>query len=201
MSSQPTTLLSPAEYLELERKAERKSEYFQGEMFLMAGASRWHGLIVMNVGGELRQQLKARHCEAYSSDMRLRVSPSGLYTYPDVMVVCGEAQFADDQKDTLMNPNLIVEVLSDSTRDYDRGRKFQHYRALPSLREYLTIEQDAPHIEQWTRQPEDRWLLTEFSDLSQIVQLTCVGCVLSLAEAYDKVTPVTDAGRQGAAGS
>ena len=187
MSSQPTTLLSPDEYLELERKAEFKSEYFQGEVFAMAGASRWHGLIVLNVGAELRQQLKARPCETYASDMRLRVSPSGLYTYPDVMVVCDEAQFADDQKDTLLNPNLIVEVLSDSTRDYDRGRKFQHYRTVPSLREYLTIEQDAPHIERWTRQPEDRWLLTEFSDLSQSVQLTSVSCVLSLTEVYDKV--------------
>jgi Uma2 family endonuclease len=187
MSSQPTTLLTPAEYLELERKAEFKSEYFQGEMFAMAGASRWHGLIVTNLVGELHQQLKARPCEVYSSDLRLRVSPSGLYTYPDVMIVCAEAQFADDQKDTLLNPSLIVEVLSDSTRDYDRGEKFQHYRTLSSLREYVTVAQDAPHIEHWTRQPEDRWLLTEFGDLSQNVQLTSVGCVLSLTEVYDKV--------------
>jgi len=108
MSSQPTTSLSPAEYLELERKAERKSEYFAGEMFLMAGASLRHGVIVLNVGAELRQHLKARPCIIYSSDVRLRVSPSGLYTYPDVMVVCGEPQFAGDQKDTVLNPNLIV---------------------------------------------------------------------------------------------
>jgi Uma2 family endonuclease len=187
MSSQPTTLLSPDEYLELERKAERKSEYFQGEMFFMSGASRWHGLIVTNLVRELSQQLKANTCEVHSNDLRLRVSASGLYTYPDVMVVCGEPQFADNQKDTLLNPNLIVEVLSDSTRDYDRGRKFQHYRTLPSLREYLTVEQDAPHIEHWTRQPEDRWLLTEFSDLSQSIQLASLGCVLPLTEAYHKV--------------
>jgi Uma2 family endonuclease len=187
MSSQPTTLLSPDEYLELERKAEFKSEYFQGEMFAMAGASRWHGLIVTNLIRELSQQLKTRPCETYSSDLRLRVSPNGLYTYPDVMVVCGEAQFGDNRKDTLLNPVLIVEVLSDSTRDYDRGRKFQHYRALPSLREYLTVEQDAPHVERYTRQPEDRWLLTEFNDLSQSVQLASVDCVLPLVEVYDKV--------------
>ena len=187
MSSQATTSLSPAEYLELERKAERKSEYLNGEMFLMAGASPRHGVIVTNLVAELRQQLKARPCIVYSSDVRMRVSPSGLYTYPDVMVVCGEPQFAGDQKDTVLNPNLIVEVLSDSTRDYDRGEKFQHYRTLSSLREYLTIAQDAPHIERWTRQPEDHWLLTEFSDLSQSVQLTSVDCVLSLTEVYDKV--------------
>jgi Uma2 family endonuclease len=181
------TVVSPAEYLELERKAERKSEYLNGEMFLMAGASPRHGVIVTNLVAELRQQLKARPCIVYSSDVRLRVSPSGLYTYPDVMVVCGEPQFAGDQKDTVLNPNLIVEVLSDSTRDYDRGEKFQHYRTLSSLREYLTIAQDAPHIERWTRQPEDHWLLTEFSDLSQSVQLTSVDCDLSLTEVYDKV--------------
>jgi len=181
------TVMSPTEYLELERKAERKSEYFQGEMFATAGASPRHGVIVLNVGAELRQHLKARPCIIYSSDVRLRVSPSGLYTYPDVMVVCGEPQFAGDQKDTVLNPNLIVEVLSDSTRDYDRGEKFQHYRTLSSLREYLTIAQDAPHIERWTRQPEDHWLLTEFSDLSQSVQLTSVDCDLSLTEVYDKV--------------
>jgi Uma2 family endonuclease len=103
--------VSPAEYLELERKAERKSEYLDGEMFLMAGASPRHGVIVTNLIAELRQQLKARPCIVYSSDVRLRVSPSGLYTYPDVMVVCGEPQFAGDQKDTVLNPILIVEVL------------------------------------------------------------------------------------------
>jgi len=187
MSSQPTTLLSPDEYLELERKAEFKSEYLQGEMFAMAGASPRHGVVVTNLVAELRQQLKARPCIVYSNDIRLRVSTNGLYTYPDVMVVCGGVQFADDRKDTVLNPVLIVEVLSDSTRDYDRGRKFQHYRALPSLLEYLTVEQDAPHVERWTRQPEDHWLLTEFNDLSQSVQLTSVGCVLALTEVYDKV--------------
>jgi Uma2 family endonuclease len=153
--------VSPAEYLELERKAERKSEYFQGEMFAMAPVNQRHGLIVTNLAGELSQQLKAKPCSVYSSNLRLRAN--GLYTYPDVMVICSEVQCADDQEDTLLNPNLIVEVLSDSTRDYDRGRKFQHYRTLPSLREYLTIDQDAPHVERYTRQPEDRWLLTELT--------------------------------------
>jgi Uma2 family endonuclease len=179
--------MSPAEYLELERKAEFKSEYFHGEMLAMAGASRRHALIVTNLVGELSQQLKAIPCIVYASNLRLQVAPSGFYTYPDAMVLCGEALFADDQEDTVQNPNLIVEALSDSTRDYDRGRKFQHYRTLPSLREYLTIEQDAPHIERWTRQLEDRWLLTEFSFLSQSVQLSSVSCVLSFTEVYDKV--------------
>jgi len=123
----------------------------------------------------------------YSSDLRLRVSSTRLYTYPDVIVAPGEPQFADDQKDTLLNPLLIIEVLSDSTSDYDRGRKFEHYRALPSLMEFVTVAQDKPHIEQWTRQPESHWLLTEFGNLAQTIKLASVDCVLPLAEVYDKV--------------
>lgn len=187
MSAQPTTFLSAAEYLEQERRAEFKSEYFEGEVFAMAGASRRHGLIVTNLIAELRQQLKGKPCEVYPSDMRLRVTPTGLYTYPDVMVVCGEIQFADDQKDTILNPVVLIEVLSDSTKDYDRGRKFEYYRTLPSLREYLTVAQDKPHIEHWTRQQEDCGLLVEFHSLSQTIRLTSIDCLLPLIEIYDKI--------------
>jgi Uma2 family endonuclease len=172
--------------LERERLAERKSEYFQGEIFAMSGVNVWHVSIVANVVGELGQQLKGKPYRVSASDLRLRVTPASLYTYPDVMVVCGAPQFADDQKDTVLNPVLIVEVLSESTRDYDRGRKFQHYRTLPSLLEYLTISQDEPHIEHWTR-GENRWQLGEFDDLAQSIQLTSIGCVLPLAEIYDKI--------------
>ncbi len=186
MSSQTKAFLSAAEYLEQERRAEHKSEFFRGETFAIAGASRHHALIVTNLVSEFRQQLKGRPCEVYSSDLRLRVTPTGFYTYPDIMVVCGAAHFADDQKDTLLNPTLIIEVLSDSTRDYDRGRKFQHYRTLPSLVEYLTVAQDALQIEHWTRQPENRWLLTEFNSLEQSIPLSSIGCVLPLAEVYDR---------------
>jgi len=187
MSSQRTTLLTPEEYLERERRAERKSEYFHGEMFAMSGASRPHVLIVTNLVRELSQRLKARPCEVYSNDLRLRISPTGLYTYPDAMVVCGEPQFADDQKDTLLNPVLIVEVLSESTQNYDRGHKFQQYRTLPSLLEYLMVAQDAPRIEQYARQPDDRWLLSESSGKDASIQLASVGCTIPLAEIYDKI--------------
>jgi Uma2 family endonuclease len=187
MSAQRTFFLSPAEYLEQERRAEHKSEYFQGEVFAMAGASRRHGLIVTNLVRELGQQLKGKPCEVYASDLRLRVTPAGLYTYPDVMVVCGDIQFADDQKDTVLNPVVLIEVLSESTRDYDRGRKFEYYRTLPSLKEYLTVAQDKPHIEQWTRQQEDRGLLVEFHNLSQGIPLASIACTLPLAEIYDKI--------------
>jgi len=159
----------------------------------MAGASRRHVLVVANLVGELRQQLKSRPCEVYANDLRLRVSETGLYTYPDVMVVCGDAHFGDDQKDTVLNPTLIIEVLSTSTRDYDRGRKFQHYRTLASLFEYLTIAQDAPHVEQWTRQAENRWLLAEYGGMHQTIQLSSVPCSLPLIEVYDKITWPPDA--------
>jgi Uma2 family endonuclease len=187
MSSQRTTFISPEEYLAQERLAERKSEYFQGEVFAMSGASSWHVWIVVNVSAELRQQLKGKPCRVSASDFRLRVTPAGLYTYPDVMVVCGEPQFADDQKDTLLNPILIVEVLSKSTRNYDRNRKFQYYRKLPSLMEYLMIEQDEPRIEHWTRQRDNHWDFVEVDDLAQSIQLTSIGCILPLAEVYDKI--------------
>ena len=187
MSSQRTTLLSPEEYLEVERRAERKSEYFEGRMYAMSGASRPHVLIVGNLGRELGNQLEAVPCEIYTTDMRLRVAPNGLYSYPDVMVACGEPQFADDQIDTLLNPLLIVEVLSDSTQNYDRGRKFDQYRMLPSLREYLLVAQDAPRIEQWTRQPDDNWLLSEISSMVASIQLASIDCLLPLAKIYNKV--------------
>jgi Uma2 family endonuclease len=187
MAAQPTTFLTPAEYLEQERCAGRKSEYLRGEVFAMAGASRRHGLIVTNLVAEMRQQLKGKACEVYSNDLRLRVTPAGLYTYPDVMVACGDIQFADDHKDTILNPVLLIEVLSESTRDYDRGRKFQYYRTLPSLVEYLTVSQDEPHVEHWSRQQQDRWLLVEFGGVGQTIPLISIPCNLPLAEIYDKV--------------
>jgi Uma2 family endonuclease len=187
MSSQPKTFITPEEYLEIERAADHKSEYYEGEMFAMAGGSLRHAWIIMNIGGELRQQLKGRPCFITASDLRLQVSPTGLYTYPDVMVVCGEPQYAGDQKDTLLNPSVIIEVLSDSTRDYDLGRKFQHYRTLSSLREYLMVAQDKPHIDHWLRQDENRGMLTEYNGLSQSITLPSIECVLALSEVYDKV--------------
>jgi Uma2 family endonuclease len=187
MSSQPTTFVSPEEYLAQERLAERKSEYFQGEVFAMAGASPRHVWIVSNLNGNLWQQLKGKPCRVSASDLRLRVTPDRLYTYPDLMVICGEPQFADDQKDTVVNPVLIVEVLSESTRNYDRGWKFQHYRKLPSLIEYLLIEQDEPRVEHWTRQRENHWDFVELDDLGQSIQLTSISCMLALTEVYDKI--------------
>ena len=187
MTSQAQTRYTPEEYLALERQAQCKSEYYAGEIFAMAGASRWHNLIVTNVLRELSLQLKGRPCTTYPSDMRVKVSPTGLYTYPDITVVCGEARFEDNQQDTLLNPTLIVEVLSESTEAYDRGGKFAHYRKLASLMEYVLITQTKPHIEPYLRQPDNRWLLAEADSLSDTIHLPSIECHLALAEVYDKV--------------
>ena len=187
MSSQAQKHYTPEEYLALERQAQCKSEYYAGEIFAMAGASRWHNLIVTNVLRDLSLQLKGRPCTTYLSDMRVKVSPTGLYTYPDVTVVCGEAQFEDNQQDTLLNPTLIVEVFSESTEAYDRGGKFAHYRKLTSLMEYVLITQTKPHIEHYLRQPDNRWLLSEADSLHDTIHLPSIDCRLVLAEVYDKV--------------
>ncbi|MBI3951849.1 MAG: Uma2 family endonuclease [Acidobacteria bacterium] len=187
MSAQPKVRLTPEEYLAIERKAEYKSEYYAGEMFAMAGASEAHNLIVLNVSAELRAQLRKRPCKVYLSDMRVKVNPTGLYTYPDVTVVCGEVRFEDDHRDTLLNPTAIVEVLSPSTEGYDRGRKFEHYRKLDSLKEYVLIAQEKYHVERFVRQPGNQWLLSETDNVQDTIHLPSISCDLALADVYDKV--------------
>jgi Uma2 family endonuclease len=188
MSSVPTAPLTPEEYLAFERRADHKSEYVNGQLFAMAGASRAHNRITTNVTGQLYGQLRGRECEAFGSDMRVKVTATGLYTYPDVTVVCGEPLFEDDEVDTLLNPTVIVEVLSPSTEAYDRGDKFAHFRRLEALREYVLIAQDRHRVEQYTRQPDDRWLLTEVSDPGAALTLQSIGCRLTLSDIYDRVT-------------
>ena len=188
MSSQPQlAYLTPYEYLILERKANYKSEYFNGEIFAMAGASKEHNLIVGNAFAELHAQLKKRPCQAYANDMRVKVSKTGLYTYPDIVVVCEKEQFDDKQKDTLLNPTLIIEVLSDSTEAYDRGEKFKQYRQLASLKEYVLISQDKYLIEHYVRQPNEQWLFSETDDLQNIMQFAAINCHLTLHEVYNKI--------------
>ena len=181
--------VTPSEYLAFERAAEYKNEYLDGVIYAMTGASRRHNVITLNIGGELRASLRGRDCEAYVSDMRVRISAANLYTYPDVVAVCGEPEFEDAEVDTLLNPSLIVEVLSKSTASYDREVKFGYYRTLPSLAEYLLVAQDKHHIAQYVRQPDARWLLTDYRSPEDTLQLDSVDCRLSLVEIYDKVFP------------
>jgi Uma2 family endonuclease len=184
MATNPNTLLTPEEYLELDRKAEVRSEYYDGEIFPVEAATREHGVIVANLVMELGPQLKGKPCDIYPGGMRVRVKPRGPYTYPDIVVVCGERTFADDGTDSLLNPTVLLEVLSPSTGDYDRSGKFEYYRGIPSLREYLTVAQDKIHIEYHVRQSENRWLLTDCSDRAQRVVLPSINCTLALSEVY-----------------
>ena len=179
-------LFTPEEYLAGERKALTKSEYRAGQIYAMPGASRAHNLIVGNTLVELHPQLRNRICEVYPSDMRVKVSATGLYTYPDVIVVCDEPRFDDTHFDTLLNPTVLIEVLSPSTAAYDRGEKFASYQKLDSLCEYILISQDSVRIEHYLRRDQE-WDLTEFHSLADVCQLPSIGCELSLKAIYAKV--------------
>ena len=187
MATVPQPYLSPQQYLAYERMAEFKSQYFQGEMFAMAGESREHNLIVANIVRELGNSLKHRPCEVYPSDMRVKVTTSGLYTYPDATVVCSEAKFEDDQFDTLINPTVLFEVLSDSTESFDRGGKFRLYREIDSLKEYVMVSQDRASVECYLRQSDDRWLLKETQSLEESVTIESLEVTVPLAELYRNI--------------
>jgi Uma2 family endonuclease len=179
--------ITEAQYLEEERRAEVKSEFYNGEIFVMAGASRRHNLIVANVIITLGQQLKNKPCRVYPGDMRLRIGKTGLYTYPDVMVVCGQEAFSDETEDTLLNPTVIIEVLSDSTEEYNRGKKFWHYRQLNSLKEYILISQKSQNIEKYFISTNQQWTLAETDEKQTSVVIESIGCVLNIEDVYDKI--------------
>ena len=187
MASLPIPRLTEEEYMRLERAAETRSEFVDGEMFAMSGARLTHNLIAGNVISGLHLQLRRRPCEVYPSDMRVRVSATGLYTYPDVVVVCGKPQLADNEMDNLLNPTLLVEVLSPGTEAYDRGRKFEHYRKIESLRQYLLVASDRVSVELFTRQAIGQWLLMTASGLEEEIELESIECRLRVADIYEKV--------------
>ena len=185
---------TPEEYLAMERQATQKSEYVNGRIYAMTGASRAHNRVVLNLAAALHGQLRGGPCEAYVSDMRVKVSETGLYTYPDVVVACGEPRFEDAHVDTLIDPTAIIEVLSDSTEGYDRGAKFAHYRRLASLQEYVLIAQDTVRVERYVREGE-RWVLTEIAGSAEALTLTSVGCTIPLRDIYERVELPTPDGR------
>ena len=195
MSSLPEPWLSPEEYLALERAAETKSEYYDGQMFAMSGASEPHNVITVNLSREISTQLRGRPCRTYSNDMRVRVSETGLYTYPDVVVVCGERRFDDAQRDTLLNPTLLIEVLSPSTELYDRVKKFAQYRQLESLTDYLLVAQDRPAVDHYTKQGDQDWLLRAVEGLEGRIDLPSVGCSFLLSDIYENVDFPAEEGR------
>jgi Uma2 family endonuclease len=179
--------LSEVEYLRLERAAETRSEYFDGEVFAMAGGTRAHSLIQTNLLRELSSQLKNSDCVAYNTDLRVKVEATGLLTYPDVSVVCGDQRFLDEQEDTLLNPVVVIEVLSDSTEAFDRGKKFENYRQIPTCREYLLVSQKEPRIEQFIRQSNGEWTLKEAVGLGAEIKLPSLGIALQMREVFAKV--------------
>ena len=185
------TYLTPEEYITLERKAipdadTVRSEYINGEIINMPGASFPHNLITNNISGELRTRLKGTGCAVFANDMRVSIPTAKSYFYPDIGVVCEEPRFEDDVFDTLLNPIVIVEVLSPSTEAYDRGEKFAHYRQLPSLQEYVLVVQDQILVEHYHRQ-EKQWIFTDFRKSDEILPLPSIQCELPLLEMYERV--------------
>lgn len=176
--------LSEAEYLAIERAAEFKSEFLDGEMFAMAGGSAMHSLIAANFIGELRSKLKGGPCKAFTADLRLKVEATGLFTYPDVSVVCDPLEFLMDTDDVITNPALIVEVLSDSTEAYDRGEKFRHYRQIPSLKEYLLASQRLPRVEQFVRSNNGEWSLRTAEGKGATLALPSLNITIELDEVF-----------------
>ena len=186
MTTVATDRFTPQEYLALERAAEIRSEYLDGRIVAMTGGTERHASIVLNIAGELRAKFRGGPCRVYANDLRVRIERGNRYVYPDVVAVCGERRFADGVLDTLLNPALIVEVLSDSTEAYDRGEKFAGYRALESLREYVLVAQSRVGVERYRREG-DAWVYTALDDLSQTLELASVDGSIALADIYEGV--------------
>jgi Uma2 family endonuclease len=188
MSAQAQPRVTPEQYLEIERAAEFRNEYYNGLIFAMSGGSWTHAVVIGNLTRCLGNALDKRPCFVTSSDMRMCVSPAGLYTYPDIMVVCGEPKFLDRRTDTVVNPALVVEVLSPSTEAYDRGFKAAQYRTIESLEEYALVSQVEARVEVFRRKSAHEWLMSEFVAMDAICQFESVECEVPLADIFDKVT-------------
>lgn len=188
MSAAPKQMLTAEDYLAVERGCATKHEFYRGEMFAMGGASFDHTQITLAAAASIFAQLKSTKCHVSTNDLRVKVSASGLYTYPDVVVTCEKPRFEDEHFDTLLNPRAIIEVLSETTEKYDRGKKFEHYRQIESLREYALVAQDRAHVELFTRGEDGVRSLSEATGLDAMIALPTVGCQLALADVYAKVS-------------
>jgi Uma2 family endonuclease len=189
MSTQPKPYITEEQYLEIEEGSEQRHEYLDGEMFPIETCSLPHATILPNLIVTLVRELKGSSCRVFSSTLRVRVSRTGLYTYPDIAVICGKPEMLDKGKgkDTVTNPKAIVEILSPTTQTYDRGDKFVHYRTIPFLQDYLLISQDQVRAEHWAKQPDGGWLFHEISGPEAIIVLESIGVRFGLSEAYDGV--------------
>jgi Uma2 family endonuclease len=187
MSAIPKTFISEESYLEEERKALNKSEYYKGEIFAMAGATTNHNAIVASLIGELYAFLKGKSCKVYPSDLRVYNSANGLYTYSDVTIVCGKEEYLDEEFDTLLNPTVLIEVLSASTENYDRGTKFKLYRSIPSLKNYILVSSTEYAAEIYTRKENDNWLLNTTKEKDGRLHISALDFDLSLSDIYAQV--------------
>ena len=178
--------MTPVEYLRRERLAETKSEFVDGEIFAMSGGSPLHSLIAANWIWDLKNKLRGRNCHVFTSDLRIRTHRTGAYVYPDVSVVCGRTGTHRNADDILTNPIVVIEVLSPSTADYDRGKKFGLYREIASLQDYLLVTPDSAHVEHYSRQPES-WLFREYSGIEATVHIASIECAIALRDIYDGV--------------
>ena len=187
MSSLPIQRYTPEQYLEMDRKADSRSEYVGGEILAMAGASREHNRITLNIGASLTEQLRGKPCEPFTSDLRVKGRTTGSYLFPDVVAGCAPLEFEDSSLDILLNPVVIMEVLSPSTEGHDRSWKFAHYRRIASLRDYVMLSQHQPFVEHYTRRSEETWTLVELSRLSDMLRLPSLGCELLLTVIYERI--------------
>ncbi len=192
MSAAPKHRFTVAEYLARERTAEHKSEFFNGEIFAMPGASPQLNIIKDNLIGEIGSALRGSPCRTFPSDQRVKVDRTGLFTYPDIVIVCGQPRYDADDPHTLVNPQVVIEVLSPTTEAYDRGAKFRHYQQLPSVREYVLVSQEQALIERFERQLDDRWLLTTFAGTAAEVSLGTVAVRFPMQAVYAGVELPSD---------
>jgi Uma2 family endonuclease len=188
MVAQLIATMTEEEYLAFERASDEKHEYLDGHVYAMAGASMNHGWVVGDTFGSLREQMRGGPCRAITNDLRVKVSATGMNTYPDIVIICGEPQLTDDHLDTVLNPTVLIEVLSPSTERHDRSVKLVNYQEIESLKEYVLIAQDTPRIDHFRRQEDGSWRYTTTIGLDSVVELPSIGCRLALAEVYQNVS-------------
>ncbi len=188
MGQPEQTFLTPEEYFLMEETAEYKNEYYHGEIFAMTGASFHHNVIASNIHGGIHASLKGSSCYVFVGDMKIQVERGEHYTYPDLSVTCGDVEFAEGRDDVIANPVVIFEILSNSTKDYDRGSKFKAYRGIHSLKDYILVDQYNIFVEQFYKTEEGNWILNEYNELSDVVRIESIGVDLSMETIYDRVT-------------
>jgi Uma2 family endonuclease len=187
MAAEPRSLISREAYLALERESDERHEYIAGEVFAMAGGTETHALIIGNLIAALHSPTRRRGCRIYPGDVRIAISAIDIYTFPDVSLVCGQPQHEENRRDILLNPKVVIEVLSPSTERYERGQKFHQYQHIPSLDAYILVAQELPLIEQYVRHSEQEWLYSAARGLDATLALPTLECSLALADAYDLV--------------